>query len=156
MLEIAIPEFGLLQLKHLVLDYNGTLSLDGKIAPAAKEKLFQLSQHLKIHILTADTFGTARAELSDVPCEVHVMVGAEQDEQKELYVNNLGALEVVAFGNGRNDRRMLNAVRLGIAVLGREGCAVETLQVADICILDVVDGLDLLLNPKRLEATLKL
>ena len=84
------------------------------------------------------------------------MVGAEQDEQKELYVNNLGALEVVAFGNGRNDRRMLNAVRLGIAVLGREGCAVETLQVADICILDVVDGLDLLLNPKRLEATLKL
>ena len=82
------------------------------------------------------------------------MVGAEQDEQKELYVNGLGALEVVAFGNGRNDRRMLNAVRLGVAVLGGEGCSVEALLAADICIPNIVDGLDLLLNPKRLEAPL--
>lgn len=156
MLEIGIPEFGILRLDHLVLDYNGTISLDGQLFPQVKEKLTQLSQKLKIHVLTADTFGTARSQLADVPCEVHVMAEAEQDVQKELYVNALGALEVVAFGNGRNDRRMLNAVLLGIAVLGREGCAVDALQAADLCISDIGDGLDLLLNPKRLEATLKL
>jgi P-type E1-E2 ATPase len=156
LLEIGIPEFGILRLEHLVLDYNGTIAFDGKLSPLVKEKLAQLSQKLKIHVLTADTFGTAHAQLADVPCEVHVMGSAEQDEQKERYVAALGALEVVAFGNGRNDRRMLKAAGLGIAVLGREGCAVESLVAADVCISDVIDGLDLLLYPKRLEATLKL
>ncbi|MCW3999281.1 MAG: ATPase P [Candidatus Bathyarchaeota archaeon] len=156
MLEISIPEFGHLQLRYLVLDYNGTLGFDGKLSSEVKEKLTKLSEKLKIHVLTADTFGTARSELTDVPCEVHVIVDAEQDEQKELYVHGLGAMEVVAYGNGRNDRRMLNAAGLGIAVLGREGCAVDALQAADVCIFDIVDGLDLLLNPTRLKATLKI
>ncbi|MGD6806653.1 MAG: HAD hydrolase family protein [Candidatus Bathyarchaeia archaeon] len=47
------------------------------------------------------------------------------DKQKEAYVNGLGADSVVAFGNGRNDRRMLKAARMGVAVLGREGCATD-------------------------------
>jgi soluble P-type ATPase len=156
LLEISIPEFGLLRLEHLVLDCNGTLTLDGKLSEMVKQKLTQLSQHLLIHVLTADTFGVARASLVDVPCEVHIMVGGEQDEQKEQFVQALGTERVVAYGNGRNDRHMLKAARLGVAVVGREGCAVDALLAADLCIGDIVDGLDLLLNPKRLEATLKL
>lgn len=31
MIEIAIPGFGLIQLEHLVCDYNGTLALDGAL-----------------------------------------------------------------------------------------------------------------------------
>jgi soluble P-type ATPase len=63
---------------------------------------------------------------------------------------------VAAFGNGRNDRLMLKAAALGVAVMGREGCAVDALQAADLCVGKIEDGLDLLLHPKRLEATLKL
>jgi Soluble P-type ATPase len=156
LLEVTIPEFGVLNLEHLVLDYNGTLTLDGKLLPQVKEKLALLSTQLKIHVLTADTFGTARAEMSDVPCEVHILAGIGLDEQKEEFIRKLGTESVVAFGNGRNDRRMLKAAKLGVAVIGREGCASEALMAADLCIVDAVDGLDLLLHPRRLEATLKL
>ncbi len=156
LLEIRIPNFGLLQLEHLVLDYNGTLTFDGKVLPQVKAKLAELAEHLRIHMLTADTFGTARAELADVPCEVKILEASEMDKQKVAYINALEANTVVAYGNGRNDRRMLKTARLGVAVVGREGCAVEALLAADVCISDIVDGLDLLLNPKRLEAALKL
>ncbi len=156
LLEIRIPDFGVLQLEHLVLDYNGTLTFDGKVLAQVKQKLAELAGYLKIHVLTADTFSTARAELTDVSCEVKVLEASEMDKQKETYVTVLGANTVVAYGNGRNDRRMLKAARLGVAVVGREGCAVEALMAADVCVSDIVDGLGLLLNPKRLEATLKL
>ncbi len=62
---------------------------------------------------------------------------------------------VVAIGNGRNDRMMLDAAALGIAVCGAEGAAAETLEAADIVVGRIVDALDLLLHPKRLVATLR-
>jgi len=125
LLQINIPDFELLRLAHLVLDVNGTLTFDGKLSSRVKDKLRILAGPLAIHVLTADTFGTARSELSDVPCTVHVLAAGEMDKQKEAYVNGLGADSVVAFGNGRNDRRMLKAARMGVAVLGREGCATD-------------------------------
>jgi soluble P-type ATPase len=75
--------------------------------------------------------------------------------QKAGFVTKLGAQSVVALGNGLNDKDMLKAARLGIIVLGREGCAVETLLAADLQVTSATDGLDLLLNHKRLRATLK-
>jgi soluble P-type ATPase len=62
---------------------------------------------------------------------------------------------VVAFGNGKNDRRMLKAARIGIAVSEGEGCAVDALMASDIHVRSVLDGLNLLLNPKRCKATLR-
>ena len=50
---------------------------------------------------------------------------------------------------------MLAAAALGIAVCGAEGAAAETLQVADVVVIRIVDALDLLLHPKRLMATLR-
>jgi len=155
LLEISIPEFGILRLSHLVLDYNGTLTLDGKILPQVKDKLSELSTKLEIHVLTADTFGTAQTELSKIPCKVRIISGDGLDKQKEEYIRKVGVESVVAFGNGRNDRLMLKAARLGVAIIGREGCATEAVMAANLCIVDVADGLDLLLYPKRLEATLK-
>ncbi len=155
MLEVIVPGFGALRLEHLVLDYTGTLAFDGKLLPKVKEKLFELSKTLRIHVLTADTFGTAQTQLQGVPVTIHILKGSGMDEQKAAYVEELGVDGVVAFGNGLNDRRMLKTARVSVAVVGREGCAVETLFNADLCVTDVVDGLDLLLNPKRLEATLK-
>ena len=61
----------------------------------------------------------------------------------------------MALGNGLNDRRMLKTAKLGIVVTGTEGCAIDALVAADIYVVDVNDGLDLLINPKRCEATLR-
>ncbi|AEH22847.1 Haloacid dehalogenase domain protein hydrolase type 3 [Thermodesulfobacterium geofontis OPF15] len=155
MFELEIPGFGLVRLEHLVTDFTGTLSVDGKLIPGVKERLNKISEFLKIHVLTADTFGKAKEALSGINCEIHILQGKDQDLQKEKFVKNLGADKVIAFGNGNNDRKMLKVAKIGVAVLLEEGCSVEALCSADILVKSILDGLDLLLNPLRLKATLR-
>jgi len=108
MISKPIPGFGALRLQHLVLDYNGTLALDGRLLPAVRPRL--------------------RA---------------------------LGERRTACIGNGRNDRLMLRAARIGIAVLGREASAAAALAAADVVAPSIEVALDLLLKPLRLTATLR-
>lgn len=155
MLEVDIPGFGLVKLEYLVSDFTGTLSFDGHLLPQVREKLGSIAQSLKIFVVTADEFGTAREELKGIDCSVHIIQGEDLDAQKAEFVSKLGAERTATMGNGTNDRKMLKVSRIGIIVVGREGCAVEALLAADVQVTSAVDGIDLLLNPKRLKATLK-
>jgi soluble P-type ATPase len=156
MIQIDIQEFGILKLEHFVTDYSGTLSEDGRVLPEVKEKLNALSERLKVHIITSDTFGMARKELEGVNCTLHVLEGPGHTAQKENYVLTLGADRVVALGNGNNDAKMLRAARVGISVCLKEGVSVEALKAGKILVRSPIDAIDLLLNPKRLTATLRL
>jgi soluble P-type ATPase len=155
MLEMEIPGFGPVKLQHLVSDFTGTLSVDGVLVPGVRELLNKVSELLDVHVLTADTFGKARSELEGIKCVVHILQGNDHDMQKEEYVSRLGAENVVAFGNGNNDRRMLKAARVGIAVCLKEGCSMDAASSADILVTSATDALELLLNEKRLKATLR-
>jgi P-type E1-E2 ATPase len=155
MLEIDIPGFGLVQAEHLVSDFTGTLSLDGKLLAGIEERLQALSEMLKLHIITSDTFGLARSELRGVECTLNILSGVDHDLQKEEYVKKLGPEKVIAIGNGMNDSHMLKTARIGIAVSEGEGCAVRALRNADIHVRSIGEGLDLLLHPDRLKATLR-
>ena len=138
-----------------MLDFNGTLAVDGRLIPDVKPRLATLARSLRIHVVTADTFGRARASLRDVQCTLEVLTPGGEDRAKERYVRRLGKRAVACIGNGRNDRLMLRAAALGIATVQREGAAAETLEAADIVVRDVRDALDLLLAPRRLVATLR-
>jgi soluble P-type ATPase len=155
MMTIDVPGFGLLRLEHLVSDFTGTLSEDGRLVPGVKERLNTLAEKLAIHVLTADTFGRAREELSGVHCSVRILEGSRHDVQKERYVSSLGQERVVALGNGMNDWAMLSSARLGMAVSLGEGCATNALKSADVFVPYVLDALDILLEPRRLVATLR-
>lgn len=155
MLELTIPGFGRLDLTDAVCDYNGTLAADGLLLEAVQERLQRLSERLRVHVVTADTFGSAAAQLQGLSCALVILDAENQAEAKRDFVQKLGADHVVAIGNGRNDRMMLGAARLGIAVCGAEGAAAESVQASDIVVRDVVEALDLLLKPKRLSATLR-
>lgn len=155
MIEIDIPGFGPVRLEHLVSDFSGTLSVNGQLIPKVDARLNKIAEIMKIHILTADTFGKAQAELKGINGEIHILAGENHDVQKEEFVAKLGADSVAAFGNGNNDRRMLKAARIGIAVSEGEGCAVDAIMAANIHVRSAVEGLDLLLNTKRLKATLR-
>lgn len=67
MLEVVIPGFGSLRLRHLVLDCNGTLAVDGSMLPGVRRRLRALSRPFDIHVVTADTFSAARVVLADLP-----------------------------------------------------------------------------------------
>lgn len=155
MIEISIPGFHNLQLKHLVLDYNGTLACDGKLIPGVQKILNGLSENLKVHVLTADTFGHARSGLKGIDCTLSILPADKQDKRKLEYVQELDASCSVCIGNGRNDRFMISEAALGITVIQKEGAAFETLQAADVVCDSIVNALELLVNPLRLVASLR-
>ena len=62
---------------------------------------------------------------------------------------------VFAIGNGHNDRMMLDASAVGVALVQAEGGAAETLGAADVVAVSIIDALNLLRFPKRLVATLR-
>ena len=155
MLAVDIPGFGSLRLEHLVLDYNGTLAIDGAPLPGVAAQLRALAASLRVHVITADTFGRVRAELAALPLEIVVTPDAAQAEAKRDFVAALGADAVVAVGNGRNDRLMLAAAALGIAVVQREGASAEAVAAARVVATSIGDALELLQNPLRLVATLR-
>ncbi len=155
MTRILIPGYGRLTLEHMVLDYNGTLACDGDLLEGVGEALTGLAETLRIHVVTADTFGKVRSGMKGIPCTVHVLPEQDQALAKEAFVRQLGAEKTVAVGNGRNDRLMLKAAALGVAVILGEGAAVETLQSADVVCVTIQAALALLQHPLRLTATLR-
>lgn len=155
MIEITVPGFKRLQLNHLVLDYNGTLARDGKLLEGVRERLNALSSQVQIHVLTADTFGNVKSELSEISCRLFILPPGNQEIGKLEYVQQLNPATTVCIGNGRNDRLMLKEAALGIAVMLEEGAAVETVMAADVVSRHISDALDLLTHPGRLVATLR-
>ncbi len=155
MITIDIPGFRKLELAHLVLDYNGTLAVDGKLLPGVAKTLTSLAPTISIHVVTADTFGLAKAQLQDLPVELTVTPPDSQADAKRQSVLRLGADSVVAIGNGRNDRLMLAAAALSIALIQKEGAASETLASAHVISTSITDAFGLLINPRRLIATLR-
>lgn len=149
-------------LEHLVLDLNGTVAVDGEVIPGVAERLAALSTHLTIHLITADTRGLAEETGKMLNSQLVRIEPRYEAGQKRALVDRLTAglqvgkrSGVVAIGNGANDAAMLAAAPLGIAVLGPEGLAVETLRAADVVVARIEDALDLLLHPQRLVATLR-
>jgi soluble P-type ATPase len=155
MIEIDIPGRATMQLRHLVVDYNGTLAVDGSLLPGVRELLAQLTDRVEIHVVTGDTFLKAQASFSGVRCKVTILGSLNQAEAKVQYVEQLGPMSCVCIGNGRNDRLMLRGARLGIVVNQGEGAAIETVLAADVMAPDIGSALALLLNPLRLTATLR-
>ncbi|RME64076.1 MAG: ATPase P [Nitrospirae bacterium] len=155
MIVLDIPGFGRVEIEHLVTDFTGTLSEDGLLIEGVRERLTKLSEKVKIHVLTADTFGTAKKQLEGLNCTVHILEGEGHDRKKAEYVEKLGPERVFAMGNGNNDREMLKKAKIGVAVCLKEGCAIDAIKSADILVKSPLDGLDLLLNPRRLKATLR-
>lgn len=155
MIQINIPGFGDLTLTHLVIDYNGTLALDGKLLPGAREVLQTAAKDLEVHIITADTFGLASSHLGGLPVTLTILASANQADAKKSYVESLGAANTAAIGNGRNDREMLATAALSIAVIQKEGVAREVIENSHILATSIWDAVELLRHPARLIATLR-
>jgi P-type E1-E2 ATPase len=152
MLRVPVPGGADLSLEHLVLDANGTLTDRGELIPRVGEALRHLRGELALHLLSADTFGTAEELAAQLGAAFgRVQSGAE----KTRYIERLGAGSCVAVGNGRNDVPMLEAAALGIAVLGPEGTAGAAVAAADVVTRSVEEALVLLAEPKALTATLR-
>jgi soluble P-type ATPase len=156
MIPLSIPGFNTnIQLRNLVLDFNGTLAIDGKLIPGVKKHLIALSKKISIHVVTGNTFGTAVQELKGIPCKIVLLTSKNQNTEKHEYLLSHDPLSVISIGNGRNDFLLLKTSAIGIIVIQKEGASVRTLAGADIICTNILDALDLINHPLRLKASLR-
>jgi soluble P-type ATPase len=161
-ISVDIPGRSRLEIRWIVSDYTGTQAFAGAVRDGVRSRLVRLAAAAEIHVITADTFGTARRELAGLPLTLHVLDGGSpHDAQKLRYIGerSMELRHIAAFGNGNNDRRLLEAVKaaggLAVAVDNGEGCALDALLGASLLVTGAENALDLLLEPDRCRATLR-
>ena len=154
MIQIDIPGRETITIEHLVLDYNGTVAEDGHLIPGVAERLAELKELVEVHVLTADTYGTVRAQCDPIGIHVETFPRAGAAECKLEIVEKLGA-NVMCVGNGFNDVLMFGPAALSVAVIEKEGAFAGLIAHADVLTTSILDALDLLVRTDRLRATLR-
>lgn len=155
MISVPIPGWGELSIEYLMVDFNGTAALDGKLKKEVKDVIEKISRYIKVFIITADSYDSADAELGTSNITfIKVNKNASGDEKAKV-VKELGPEKIVAIGNGANDIAMLKEAALGIAVVGEEGCCSGLVKEADIVVTDIMKAFGLIVHPERLVATLR-
>jgi soluble P-type ATPase len=154
MIKVEIPGREPLEIHHLVLDYNGTIAVDGLLLQELAGPIEALSRDVDIYILTADTYGTVATQCAGLKAQVRTFPRANAGTCKEEIVRSLEG-GVACMGNGFNDIPMFKIADLAIAVMLAEGVCTALLPYADVLVPSAVDGLDLLLKPDRLKADLR-
>ncbi len=154
MIRIDIPGRDMIEIEHVVLDYNGTIALDGKLIEGAARRIRELCGSARVYILTADTYGTVMAQCGGLGAEVKTFPRANASECKEEIVRALGG-KAACIGNGFNDIRMFDAAELSIAVMDGEGVCAALIAHSDVLARSAEEALDLLLKGDRLRATLR-
>ena len=153
--KIEIPNYNTFDIKKIAFDFNGTLATGGKVPDEIIKKLEKLAIHYDVYILTADTFGTVREMVDGLAIEVAIIEGEDGTGYKRDFIRNLGSDETIAIGNGNNDRLMVKEAAIGIALIGNEGAALDTILNSDLVISDIYDVFDILEEPARLIASLR-
>jgi P-type E1-E2 ATPase len=154
MVTASIPGWGEITLEYLLVDFNGTIAFDGQMKKGVRELLDEVSKHVKVFVVTADTYDSIGKEAMGNFTVVQTGKLSSGIDKAEK-VRELGPELVAAIGNGANDAMMLREAALGIAVIGEEGCAASVLKEADIVVTDIAHALELMLHPERLVATLR-
>jgi soluble P-type ATPase len=151
-LVVDIPGGRRLELEHLVLDVNGTLSDRGVLLGGIRDRADRLRDLLELHLVSGDTFGTLDALAAELGLPASRIATGE--DKLEL-LERLGRERCAVVGNGTNDALVLEAAALGIAVVGPEGASGVAVRSADVLCRSVLEALDLLLDTRALGATLR-
>lgn len=147
-----IPGAKALELDHLLLDVNGTIANRAHLIEGVEDRIGRIRNQLEVHLLSADTLHN----LDETAARLGVAATRVTDgTEKRDYAVELGPERCAAVGNGVNDVPMLEAVRLGIVVVGPEGAGGPTVRAADVVCVSILDALDLLLEDDTTKSTLR-
>jgi P-type E1-E2 ATPase len=155
MISVPIPGWGELSLEYLMVDFNGTAAIDGKLKKDVKDAIEKISRYIKVFIITADSYDSVDAELAASNITFIKVNKNSSGDEKAKVVRELGPEKIVAIGNGSNDAAMLKEAALGIAVIGEEGCSTALIKEADLVVADVMKAFGLIMHPERILATLR-
>ena len=154
-MRIEIPGCDAMEIKAVVLDYNGTIAVDGQLIAGVGDMINELADLVDFHVITADTYGSVERALARIRCKRVKIPGDKQDRRKLDYLLSLGKDTTICVGNGKNDRLMLKASAIGIALIQDEGACMEAVLAADIVCKSIMDVFAYFKTPGRIRATLR-
>lgn len=148
-----IPGSGQVELKTIILDLNGTISVKGKLVDGVKERLQKLKGlGYQIILFTGNTRDDADSIAKELAIEWRQAKTAEDKRDEAL---GLEPETCVSIGNGLIDTELMKVVKLRIVTLQAEGVHVETLLNSNVVVPSINDALDMLIDPDTLIATLR-
>lgn len=152
-MRITIPGSDNLDIKTIILDLNGTLSVGGTVVKGVKDRIKTLkSIGYNIILFTGNTRNDADIIADSLDIEWRTAKNA--NEKRDLALM-LDADTCAAIGNGLIDYELMKVVKLGILTMQAEGIHVKTIQASDIVVPNINDALDLFIDHERLIATLR-
>jgi soluble P-type ATPase len=154
MISIQRPGMEPLDIHFVLIDLEGTLAMDGRVHPKAKDKVNLLSKRAAIYILTKSDRGKVEETLKKMKVEILYVTEGDSSQQKLNVLQRLGSHQTAVIGNGLDDVQIMEHAGLGICVIGKEGLSAEAMAKADLVVTQVLDALDFLLKPLRQRATL--
>ncbi len=173
MIPIERPGLKPLEIEFVLIDFEGTLAVDRRVHPKAKDKINLLSKRTKIYVLVnppppplnkggeGGILAKGEKELIDerltkVKAEIIYLAEGDSSQGKLDLLYQLGPARCVAIGNGVDDAAMIQEAGIGICVIGKEGSSGDATKNAALVFTDILDALDFLLKPLRQRATLGL
>ena len=154
---IEIPNYGMITIKNVIFDVNGTIQFNGIISEQISDKITQLKEFYKIYLVSSDTRGNLKNLAKRLGVgHIRIKKGEKSEvEAKNKELLRLGKNFTVAIGNGNNDYLMLKNAVLGICVICSEGASVKAIMNSDIVVSDPISAINCLLDEKILIATLR-
>jgi len=154
MISIQRPGMESLELHFVLIDFEGTLAMDGRVHPKAKDKVNLLSKRVTVYIFTKSSKEKVEETLKKMKAEILYMTEGDSSQQKLDVLQRLGPHQTAVIGNGFDDVQIMEQAGLGMCVIGKEGSSPEAVAKADLVVTSVLDALDFLLKPLRQGATL--
>ena len=154
MISIQRPGMEDLDIHFVLIDFEGTLAMDGRVHPKVKDKVNLLSKRATIYILTKSNREKVEETLRKMKAEILYVAEGDSSQQKLNVLQRLGPHQTAVIGNGLDDGQIMEQAGLGMCVIGKEGSSAEAMVKADLVVTHVLDALDFLLKPLRQRATL--
>ncbi|MBP9709065.1 MAG: HAD family hydrolase [Oligoflexales bacterium] len=152
-MKLIIPNSKNIEIKTLILDLNGTLTVRGELVIGVPEILEKIkNKGIKVVLFSGDTRGNGK-KVADVLGIELVVTPTGKDKHKSAL--KLNPSTCVAIGNGLIDVQLLKTVKLSILTLQAEGIHTKCIQEADIIVPSIVDALNLLIDESSLISTLR-
>jgi len=148
-----IPEDATIEIKTIVLDLNGTLSVNGKISKKTKEKIKILRKlNYRIVLLSGDMRGTAQKFAKDLDIE---LIKAKNAQEKGEAIKKLNPKTCASIGNARIDIETFKIAKIAIATMQAEGIHAAIIKHVDIITPTIEDALNLFIDSNSFCATMR-
>jgi len=148
-----IPQSESFEINTIVLDLNGTLTVNGILSEDTKQLIIKLKDlEYKIVLISGDIRGNAKTIADEL--DIELLLGKTSNE-KALQMKNFDKETTAAIGNARIDIGTFENARLSVATLQAEGIHTGILQHVDIIVPNINNALNLFIEKKSLEGTLR-